>query len=463
LKSQLDRRIRVVAGLAVVLAVVAGCTTRPQQSETLNMSGNHSAGDLQMVTADTASSGYKYREPDLSPDGTRVLFTLDWPALPPTGLVPDVPPLIRQMGVIELDTRFGAQLSLVAQGAALIDLDDVLFRAGNTQERMRPNVDWQKGSPRWLDDDNIVFWMQTSRGARLFRAPLDPGFQHSSDTEAELIFREPEDDQELNWNFWEHLSPRVSPDGRWIAFSRYGHTDADSLHEATEQSIWVCAVPEYGSLTDVVFQVTDEANICDWPDWSPDGRKLVFTASLDIADIDESYYTQEIFTVDFDTTGYAANGTVALNNNLERLTFSPPPEGSTFVVRNQEPVYAKDGTLIAFVSDRRVPTITLSERNIWYIPSDGTLEPRLAFFTRSDDINPVFTGGPGREMLLSSSVGFPTEILDQIWQDTYEAVGDANEDLNDLQVRAAADAVREELAFFENVMSHIYLLSDWAP
>ena len=460
MKRRLDYRMLVV-GLAILLLAVAGCTTRPQPSETLNMSGNHTAGDLFMVTADTASGGYKYRYPDLSPDGTRVAFTIDWPALPPPGTVPDVPPLIRQMAVIDLEPRFGAQLSLADQGAALVWLRDVLFRSGNTQERMRPNVDWQKGSPRWLDDDNIVFWMQTSRGARLFRAPIEPGFQNTNDTTAELIYRESDDDLELEWKFWEHLSPRVSPNGRWIAFSHYGHTDADSLHQSTGQSIWVCAVPDYGTLTEIAFPVTAEATLCDWPAWSPDSRKLVFSASLDLSGGYDGYYTQELFTVDFDTTGYAANGEIELNRNLERLTYSPPPEGSSFVVRNQEPVYSADGTIIAFVSDRRVPTITLTERNIWYIPADGSLEPQIAFFSRSDDKAPLFTGGPGREMLLTSSLGFPTEILDQIWQDTYEQVAEDNPDMNDLQVRAQADAVREELAFFEDVMSHIYLLSNW--
>jgi Tol biopolymer transport system component len=461
LKRHLEHRTLLLASLAIVLLVIAGCTTRPQQSEELIMEGNHTAGDLYMVTADTASSGYKYRDPDLSPDGTKVAFTLDWPALPPAGTLPDVAPLIRQMAIIDLETRYGAQLSLENQGAALIDLNDLFFRHGISQERMRPNVDWQKGNPRWLDDDNIMFWMQTSRGARLFRAPIEPGFQNGDATDARLMFREPDDDLELNWKFWEHLSPRVSPDGRWVAFSRYGHTDADSLHQSTGQAIWVCAVPAFGTLTQIAFPVTSEASVCDGPAWSPDGRELVFYASLDLAGGYDGYYTQEIFTVDFDTTGYAANGEVALDNNLTRLTYSPPPEGSSFVIRNQEPAYSADGTIIAFVSDRRVPTITLTERNIWYIPADGSLEPRIAFFTRSDDMSPHFTGGPGREMLLTSGVGFPTEILDQIWQDTYDAVETANPTWNPLQIQAQADAVREELAFFEDVMSHIYLLSNW--
>ncbi len=461
LKRHLDYRALIAVFFAITLLVAVGCTTRPQESETLNMSGNHTVGDLYMVTADTSSSGFKYNDPDLSPDGTKVAFTLDWQALIPGGVLPDVPPLIRQLAVISKEHRFGAQLSLANEGAALIDLDDYMFMSGSAQERMRPNVDWQKGAPRWLDDDNLMFWMQTSRGTRLFRTYLGPGFEPGDGLQAEMIYREPDDNLDLNWMFWEHLSPSVSPDGRWIAFSRYGHADADSLHLATQQSLYVCAVPDPGEAADAIIQVTRNASTCDAPSWSPDGRKIVFYASLDLSGGYDGYYTQEIFTIDFDTTGYAENNVVELNNNLDRLTYSPPPEGSNFVVRNQEPDFSGDGSLIAFVSDRRVPTITLNERNIWYIPADGSLDPQLLFFTRSDDMAPRFTGGPGRELMLTSSMGFPTEDLDQIWQDTYDAWAVADPELNEMQLKAEADAIREELAFFEDVMSHIYILSNW--
>lgn len=451
----------VVAGLAIVLSALAGCTTRPQSSETLVLTGNHTAGDLYMVTSDTSAAGYKYIEPTLSPDRSRIVFSLDWPALPPVGLEPDLPPLIRQLAVVDLEHRFAAEASLANEGAALIELRDFQFRAGSTQVTMRPNVDWQKGTPSWLDDDNIVFWMHTPRGARLFRAPVVSGFSHGDECDVSIVTRESDDDQNLNWMFWEHLSPNVSPDGRWIAYSKYGHTDADSLHQATGQSIWVCAVPAIGATSEVTFQVTSEASLCDGPSWSPDGRKLVFYASLDLSGAMENYYTQEVFTVDFDTTGYAQNGEIELNRNLERLTYSPPVAGSTFVIRNQDPVYSSDGTMIAFVSDRRVPTITLTERNIWHIPSDGSLDPALLFFSRSDDTSPVFTGGPGRELLLTSGLGFPTELLDAIWQEVYEQAAVDFPNLNDLQLRAVADDAREELAFFEDVMTHLYVLSNW--
>ena len=455
-------RALAVTGFAMALLLVVGCTVRPEETETLDLCGNHTCGTLYMVTADTSSSGYSYEEPSVSPDGTRVAFTIDWPALVPTGLLPDTDPLIRQIVVIDKMEHYGAQLSLEDEGAALVDLNDLYFAYAGSQERMRPNVDWQKGSPTWLDDGWLLFWMQTARGARLFRAYLGAGFQHGDEADAEVIWQEPDDPLLQDWLYWEHLNPSVSPDGHWIAFSRYGHADADSLHMATQQSIWVCAVPEAGEVSDIVFAVTEEASTCDWPDWSPDGSKIVFSSSLDITDdAYDGYYTQELFTVDFDTTGYAASGEVATNNNLERLTYSPPAEGSNFVIRNQEPCYSNDGTKIVFVSDRRVPTLTLTERNIWYIPSDGSLDPQIVFFSRSDDTSPAFTGGAGRELVLSSSFGFPTDILDEVWQSAYDQLEAENPDWNELLIQAEADAIREKLEFFEDVSNHIYVLSDW--
>ncbi len=94
-------------------------------------------------------------------------------------------------------------------------------------------------------------------------------------------------------------------------------------------------------------------------------------------------------------------------------------------------------------------------------PSDGSLEPQLVFFTRTDDVDPMFTGGPGNELLISSGLGFPTELLDILWAEALERIQIAQPYLNEVQVTALADSEREELAFFEGVMSHLYRISDW--
>ncbi len=454
--------LRLALPVLVVTATILigyGCTVRPDIAETLDVTGNHSTGDLVMVTADTSKDGYQYLEPQMSPDQTRIVFSLDWNALPPPGHPPDVPPMIRQLAIIPVQEQRRPQLSLSEEGAHLIRFRPITYIIAGNAQLLDPEQDLQKGSPVWIDADNILFWMETPRGARLFRANVPQNYDESSLLVAEPVYREPDDDSSSGLN-WEDYSPAVSPDGRWVVFSRFGYVNLDSLNTITQQSLWVCAMPEAGELSPLAFPVTSGAAICDAPSWSPDGRKIVFHATLDLIDQND-YYSQELFTIDFDTTGVAANGHPTLNNNLDRLTYSEPDAGSNVKIRNTDPVYSADGLIIAFVSDRRVPTITLRERNIWYIPSDGSLAPRLLFFSRSDDVDPSFTGRPGRELLLSSAMGFPTELLDEIWQETADSLQAQHPDWPLPLVEQGANAVRDQLATYEGVMSLLYLFSNW--
>lgn len=472
LKMRLDMRFLLVAATALaVLLLAIGCTTRPEPSETLVMEGNHSRGDLVMVTADTSSDGYHYLEPSLSPDAQRIVLTADWDAVPPPGHLPDPIPLLRQIVVMPVGSQLEPKLSIFEVGAELVHLRPFRFRVGDNPVTIDAHEQQQKGQPIWIDDDNILFWIETPRGARLFRCHVPVGFTSDDLIEPQIVFREPSDDQQFTAiPFWEHLSPSLSPDGNWLAFSRYGYVDVDSLNTATGQSIWIARMPTEGEISDQAFQITSIASQVDGPSWSPDGRHLVFHAGLDLIQSSSDIFTKEIFTVDFDTTGLAADGVVELNKNLVRRTFSPPQEGSPIYVRNESASFSMDGTRIIFVSDRRVPTLTYVDRNIWWIPQDGSLDPQLVFFTRSDDVDPMMTGGPGNEVLMSSAMGFPTEMLQRLWDESVQrllATPIVDEDtdeityLNQVQAEAIATGEREELEFFEGVMSHVYLLSNW--
>ena len=87
--KKLDPRAgSLVAVTAAVALLAIGCSLEPEVSETLDISGNHTTGDLVMVTSDTSSDGYQYLEPDLSPDGTRLAFSIDWLAITPPGSSP---------------------------------------------------------------------------------------------------------------------------------------------------------------------------------------------------------------------------------------------------------------------------------------------------------------------------------------------------------------------------------------
>jgi len=465
--KRLDMRILLVAAAALAMFLVAvGCTTRPEASETLTMEGNHSSGDLAMVTADTSSEGYQYLEPEISPDNQRIVFTADWGAIPPSGQLPDPIPLNRQIVLVPVGVRQEAQLAITDAGAVLVHMRPIRFRIGDSSVSIDPHVLQQKGQPTWIDEDNIVVWIETPRGARLFRCYVPAGLTSDQLVEPEVIFREPSDDEQFtDTPFWEHLSPAISPDGKWVAFSRFGYVDVDSLNSTTGQSIWVAEMPIQGEVSGLAFQVTESASHVDAPSWSPDGRRLVFQAAMDLVQQTNDVYTKEIFTVDFDTTGFAAEGEIELNRNLTRLTYSPPQEGSPIYVRNERPTFSPDGTRIIFGSDRRVPTLTFVDRNIWWIPEDGSLDPQLVFFTRSDDVDAMMTGGPGNEILLSSAMGFPTEMLDRLWEENVERLLTTEQPdgtyLNLVQAESIATGEREELEFFEGVMSHLYLLTNW--
>ncbi len=60
---------------------------------------------------------------------------------------------------------------------------------------------------------------------------------------------------------------------------------------------------------------------------------------------------------------------------------------------------------------------------------------------------------------MSSQMGFPTEILDQLEQEAYDALVEENEDgsMSEVEMRNEAAAVRNQLSFFEGVMSLIYI------
>ena len=113
---------------------------------------------------------------------------------------------------------------------------------------------------------------------------------------------------------------------------------------------------------------------------------------------------------------------------------------------------------VYFVSTRRAPTTTLHDRNIWTIPADGRLEPQIFYFTREDDVDPFVM--PDGRILLSSALGFPTEMLDRLEEEAYQKWVVINDEQNlgltEVEMRTLAANEIQNLTFFTGVMSHIY-------
>ena len=415
-----------------------------------------------MVTSDTSSDGYQYLEPELSPDQGTLVFSADFMSLPPDR-PPDIPPVSRILAVMPLGEAMNPQPNLGASGATKIVINQgLIMYQGEMQEFWPDNVldqtFAQRGSPGWIDNQTLYCWIQMPRGNRLFRIHLDQpspfGYQYSE------IWAEPSDSISSG-GYWWHNDPALSPDGQWMAFTRFGATDINDLSTYTKQELWVLSMADAASRPDPhVFPLTRGVAQLGDPSWSPDGSRIVFSASLDM-DSQIGATGTELFTVDFDTLGLAANRGVALDHGLRRLTHTDVDPGSPINgIENYSPVFDAGGDRIIFVSTRRAPSITLHDRNIWWIPSDGRLDPDILFFSREDDVDPSIPSGTGM-MVFSSTLGFPTETLDRLELEAYLRILQENPGISETEAIVAAAEERQQLAYFEGVMSHLYVFTGW--
>jgi len=456
--------------LLTVLAVV-GCTSKQDPDEVLAVCGNHSCGDLVMVTTDTSSDGYHYLNPKMSPDGTQMVFSADWWAIPSdprdegTALYVENRQLILYPNVVIENPEPRSSLAPgngETVGGELVFLKErSLLFAGLFKYLITLKND-DKAYPSWQDDSHVVFSLRpTDLGGRyrICRADVsDPSL-----AVVEFLYMEPAD-AFASPPFSQHLEPVLSPQPagggspRWLAFTRSSCVRPDSFETCTGLSIWVLDMATAGindGYDAVAFPVTNEYSRIEAPNWSPDGRKLIFSGGLDVDQSGVGAGT-ELFTIDFDTTGLAA-GNMVLDKNLSRLTYTSRAAGDPISgILNTSPLYSNDGGTIYFVSTRRAPAITLHDRNIWSMPADGSLEPEIFYFTRSDDVTPSILSD-GR-ILMSSALGFPTEMMDRLEEEAYQnyALHDTL-GLDEVQLRGLAADERRQLEFFEGVMSHIYI------
>lgn len=459
--------------MAVALAV--GCSTKEDPSETLDLCGNHSCGKLAMVTIDTAKDGFQYLEPAISPDQTVIAFSADWgaiPSVPPETI--DPLPQTRQILLIPVDPAVwrpagllrNPVVSLTSLGASLVRCNDFRNRIGG-QERLTTDAHrFNKGHPTWVKrpgsvaSDSLVFWINVSGRDRLVVA----GIQDPSRVDPRILYYEPEDLLESGW-FYYHHDPELSGDGRWLVFTRFGcdRPNAEG-RECTLQSIWVLDMwTTDNPITARAFPVTSGASGVMTPTWSPDGRQICFSARTDLVG-DASGRIWELFTINFDPES-AALADPELDRDLNRITYTSVADGDPNTgLHNYAPVYDRTGTEVYFVSSRRAPASATRDRSIWSVIANGTLEPEILFFSRRDDVDPdVAADGT---VVLSSGVGFPTEMLDArqavVLDSLYTLNETAEHPRTEFEIRRLAEDDRTKLeAYGSGVMSHLYLLRDW--
>ena len=472
MKRSRNRYLLATYVLVLALALAAGCSTKSDPAETLVTCGNHSCGDLVMVTIDTSSNGYQYLEPTLSPDGSTIAFTTDWSAIP-SNHDEGEPILSRQILVMPMPSNIWDDTmktrppvdDIQDLGAELIKCGTFTSLVGGSSGGLSVDgLDITKSSPVWVSNDTLIFLARFSRRDRLLIADV------STPDEVDPVPLFYEEDDLIGSGSGAaviyHRDPALSPDGRWLAITRFICDDFANAPDVTcgGEMIYVIDMNTTHNPTNVTgFAVTTEASNMEDPVFSPDGRTICFAATIDYVG-EESGSVGEIFSITFDLDE-AASGSATLDNQLRRLTTTNVAFGDPIVgLQNYGPSFNESGSEIYFTSSRRAPGSTLRERSLWRIPSDGRLEPEMIFFSRLDDVDPtVATGGsPSIPLLFSSRMGFPSEQIDAIeqqtvWFYTYVYNDTAESPLTEIEIYRRGEEVREELAFFEDVMSHIYV------
>lgn len=451
--------------LIMTVLVTVGCTSKEDPSEVLPLCGNHTCGDLKMVTTDTSSEGFHYLNPTLSPDKDDILFSIDWKAIPAIDHYDedDFRTNHRQLAIMPVPDIYleDPASDLPSQGAILVRINGFLTSVwiGGNSVNLGDAENDRKGGGIWLDDENIIFWMKTPRGNRLFTTDISGICPEPECNSGATVLYMEEDDASVSGGQWQHMEPTLSPDGQWLAFTRSGCALPDSFETCTGASLQVMRMSTTGTNNGYdteVLTLTNEVSRLEKPRWSPDGRKIIFSAGLDMAG--QTGVGTELFTIDVDTMALNS-GTVELDHNLDRLTYTSYSDGDPIAgVFNTSPGYNASMSQVYFVSTRRAPSITLHDRNLWKIPADGSLDPEILYFTRADDMDPeVQEDG---SVLFSSLLGFPTEMLDVLEEKAYQDIVDENIEeehgWTEVEMRAMAATERSQLAYFEGVMAQLY-------
>ncbi|RKZ20048.1 hypothetical protein DRQ50_00720 [bacterium] len=469
----LHNRFLPVAHIALLASfVVIGCTGKQDPKETLVLCGNHTCGELAMVTTDTSSKGFYYLNPTVSPDGSEVLFTADWRAMPADPKEPDDEYYInyRQLVTVPMQAGFEPSLDLAEQGAELIRLTETAIEIQGNLTSMVGAENYDKGDPIWETDLSVIFSMRLDpiSALRLFRADITD----KAAAVSEPLFLEERDNMEIPGKE-QHLAPNLSRDGRWLIFTHHaGFANAGDLDTYEGLQLYALDMaptrePGYDPYDARAFPLTKVYRRIERPRFSPDGSRIVFSASLDL--VNSSDDGTEIFTMDFDTTGLAATDTVVYDSNIQRVTFTSRAEGDPIAgILNYSPCFSPNGADIYFVSTRRAPATTVHARAIWQVPADGGQDPEIYFFSRFDDVDPTILDNG--TLLMSSTFGFPSEVLDQLEEEAYQRIKAENEQdhaddpvgkplFTEVELREKASDERRQLENFEGVMAHLYVFN----
>lgn len=177
-----------------------------------------------------------------------------------------------------------------------------------------------------------------------------------------------------------HSHPSWSPDGLKIAFS----SDLQSPGPDTPNDIYVINADGSGEPANI----TNTPNSHDYePDWSPDGKKIAFTASLA-----PNYDSSDLYTINLDGSGLVNLTDSQVNDNAPDWS----PDGSKIVFFSN--LGAEDRQIMVIDVASKVTTqITSNPGQNWY-PNwspDGSQIVFQTYFTSYADIYKMNADGSG--------------------------------------------------------------------
>jgi hypothetical protein len=365
----------VFAAAFLVSLGTAGCGLTREEEDCFQL-----LGELAQVTSDTFT--VDHYDARLSPRGDVALFTTDawveeFETLKQSGE--------RDVALIELPVpgevrRPVASLHDVGKTKRVV-IDEL--RSDNRAVTF-PTIDRNKGELSWHPDGEQFFLVieNNNRRDRIYQLRLvatgDPKTIRAQSVQ--MI-----DDVGLataSLDNYYYRGPAVSPDGRWLAYSRYffrAGNQAAGIPEISVQPAIFAYDLQSDPASPLIVRVTAGASIEQDPTWSPDGNWIAFVSN------GGRVGTEEIYKIRFDPGNAAVEGQP---DGRVQLTSSTSADELKLPTESFNPFWMRNGRIV-FTSTRRPPCSSERRRNVWSMDADGG-NLQLVVLSREDD---HFVGG----------------------------------------------------------------------